>query len=181
MKVFIWIVVVTVIILYFIVKILKRSGFKKENGITWFYQAFELYLFYDNPELKNVDEEKLLIASGYFHENISQDKNIQNKILLHDIKLAAKLAVEKDSRRGNSLVYFIQIMKAMEQYSLKNPNKPIKLDEQEFKNYLNNISIEKIAKTVQKHLRDEVAPKGHLIFTKKIIEKHPNWYESEFE
>ena len=44
----------------------------------------------------------------------------------------------------------------------------------------NNFNGIKIQETVNRHLKDGKAPVGHVVLTKNLIKRYPNWLQLEF-
>jgi len=165
-----------------IVVLLKRNAKKSntpENIITYFFQALELEYFLENPNSEietDILDKSLLVASGFFY-SIGNSKSV---VLSRDeILLIASHTIIKQNTRANRLIYFIAQYQLVQQF--KEEKKPISFDDgSDFIEELKNFNGIEIQRTVNRHLKDGKAPVGHIVLTRNLIKRYPNWLQLEF-
>ena len=165
-----------------IVVLLKRNAKKSntpENIITYFFQALELEYFLENPNSEietDILDKSLLVASGFFH-SIGNSKSV---VLSRDeILLIASHTISKQNTRANRLIYFIAQYQLAQQF--KEEKKPISFDDgSDFIEELKSFNGIEIQRTVNRHLKDGKAPVGHMVLTRNLMKRYPNWLQLEF-
>ena len=171
-----------------LILLLKRSAKKTntpENIITYFFQALELEYFLENPNSEvesDTLDKSLLVASGFFY---SIGKSIIVKLSCDEIASIASHTITKQSKRANRIIYFIALYKLAQKF--KEENKLISLNDgsifiEEANNFNGNKNFNgiKIQETVNRHLKDGKAPVGHIVLTRNLIKRYPNWLQLEF-
>ena len=164
---------------FLLLKIFAKKTNTPENIITYFFQALELEYFLENPNSEvesDTLDKSLLVASGFFY---SIGKSIIVKLSCDEIVSIASHTITKQSKRANRIIYFIALYKLAQKF--KEENKLISLNDGSiFIEEANNFNGIKIQETVNRHLKDGKAPVGHIVLTRNLIKRYPNWLQLEF-
>ena len=164
---------------FLLLKIFAKKTNTPENIITYFFQALELEYFLENPNSEvesDTLDKSLLVASGFFY---SIGKAIIVKLSCDEIVSIASHTITKQSKRANRIIYFIALYKLAQKF--KEENKLISLNDGSiFIEEANNFNGIKIQETVNRHLKDGKAPVGHIVLTRNLIKRYPNWLQLEF-
>ena len=175
--------IIGIVLIIILIIVLKRSAKKintPENIITYFYQALELEYFSLNPNSTldpKVLDKALLTTSGFFYSN---GKSVEIKLSLDEIITLAEHATEEYEHRADRLVYFI--INFIVAQSFKEKHKQISvINNSDFLKAVDEYDGSNEVNVMQRHLKDQQAPVGHQVLTKRLIEDYPNWVELKFD